>query len=281
MAKFREPSIGVYYKDAPQIADHGVRSWITRARNFAIVYSEGQAGAKIANEFVDEHMVYMVEGRVKIKASGEKATLSGESLAIVPPGENEIELVEAGRIVQVITDAESLAKLAPNAAAYADGAPEVKPTEPWPMPVGGYHLHAYSLPEIYARGGMVNAFRTRKLMLCPYARFLEPRDETQLTPHSHQDFEQASVALEGDWIHHLRVPWTPNRHDWRPDDHLEIGSPSTTIIPAGVVHTSQGVAGEGMRLLDVFGPPRVDFSLRPGVVRNADDYPMPAELAAA
>ena len=77
------------------------------------------------------------------------------------------------------------------------------------------------------------------------------------------------------------MPWTPNRHDWRPDDHLEIGSPSTTIIPAGVVHTSQGVAGEGMRLLDVFGPPRVDFSLRPGVVRNADDYPMPAELVAA
>ncbi len=118
-------------------------------------------------------------------------------------------------------------------------------------------------------------------MMCPYPRFLAPRDETALTPHSHQDFEQASVALEGEWLHHLRVPWTANRLDWRPDSHAEVGSPSTTIIPAGVVHTSQGVAGAGMRLLDVFGPPRVDFSLRPGVVRNADDYPMPAELAAA
>ncbi len=48
-----------------------------------------------------------------------------------------------------------------------------------------------------------------------------------------------------------------------------------------MVHTSQGVAGEGMRLVDVFSPPRVDFSLRPGVVRNAEDYPMPPELAAA
>ena len=281
MPKFREPSIGLYYKDAPQLADHGVRSWITRARNFAIVYSEGEAGSKITNDFVDEHMIYIVEGRLKVTAGGEEALLDGESLAIVPPGPNEIELIKGGVVVQVITDDEALVKLARNVGAYSDGAPEVRPTEAWPMPVGGYKLHAYSLPGVYASGGMVNAFRTRKLMLCPYSRFLEPRDETALTPHSHQDFEQASVALEGEWIHHLRVPWTPNRNDWRPDNHVELGSPSTTIIPAGVVHTSQGIAGEGMRLLDVFGPPRVDFSLRPGVVRNADDYPMPAELVAA
>jgi hypothetical protein len=115
-------------------------------------------------------------------------------------------------------------------------------------------------------------------MMVPYARFLEPRDETQLTPHSHTDFEQGSVALEGGWLHHLRVPWTTNRRHWRPDVHLEIGSPSTTIIPAGVIHTSQGVAGEGMRLVDVFAPPRMDFSDR-GWVDNAADYPMPAKAA--
>ena len=137
------------------------------------------------------------------------------------------------------------------------------------------------MADVYASGGMVNAFRTRKLMVVPYARFLEPRDPTALTPHSHQDFEQGSVALEGEWVHHLRVPWTANRHDWRPDVSLELSSPSTAVIPAGVIHTSEGIAGEGMRLVDVFGPPRVDFSLRPGVVRNAEDYPMPAETAAA
>ncbi len=136
-------------------------------------------------------------------------------------------------------------------ALYADGAPEVAKIEPWPEPVGGYRLRRYSTLEAYARGGMVHAFRTRKLMMVPYARFLEPRDETQLTPHSHADFEQGSVALEGDWLHHLRVPWTANKRHWRPDLHLQVGSPSTTIIPAGVVHTSQGIAGEGMRLVDV------------------------------
>ncbi len=281
MAKFREPSLGRHYEDAPQFDAGGVRSWITRGRNFAVIYCEGAAGAKIPSDFVDEHLVYIVEGRLQIGAGGEQAVLDGESLAIIPPGPSEIELLQAGALVRVVTDAEAIVRLAPNAGVYGDGAPEVTPTEPWPMPTGGYRLRTYALPAYYASGGMVNAFRTRKLMMVPYARFLEPRDETQLTPHSHQDFEQASIALEGDWVHHLRTPWTPNRHDWRPDAHVELASPSTTIIPAGVVHTSEGVAGEGMRLLDVFGPPRVDFSLRPGVVRNGDDYPMPAELATA
>ena len=281
MPKFREPSVGRHYQDAPQIDAGGVRSWITRGRNFAIIYSEAEAGAKIANDFVDEHVVYIVEGRLKIAAGADTAVLNGETLAIVPPGASEIELPDGGRLVQVVTDAEAVVGLAPNTGVYGDGAPEVTPTKDWPMPVGGYRLRTYAMAEIYASGGMVNAFRTRKLMVVPYDRFLEPRDETALTPHSHQDFEQASVALAGEWVHHLRVPWTPNRHDWRPDAHVELGSPSTTIIPAGVVHTSQGIAGAEMRLVDVFGPPRVDFSLRPGVVRNGDDYPMPAELVAA
>jgi hypothetical protein len=75
------------------------------------------------------------------------------------------------------------------------------------------------------------------------------------------------------------VPWTPDRRSWRADQHLEAGSPSTTIIPAGIIHTSQGIAGEGMRLIDVFAPPRLDFSER-GWVDNAAEYPMPPQAGA-
>jgi mannose-6-phosphate isomerase-like protein (cupin superfamily) len=273
---FREPSIGRYYDEAPQLDGNGVRSWITRGANFAIVVSAGEAGSSFSGTARDEQFVYALEGGVRITAGNDTETLGVEDLAIVPPGNWTIHFDQPGHVVQQITADEPLVKHAANAASYADGAPEVAKTVPWPEPVGGYKLRRYSTLEAYARGGMVHAFRTRKLMMVPYARFLEPRDETQLSPHSHADFEQGSVALEGEWLHHLRVPWTPDRRTWRPDVHLQVGSPSTTIIPAGVIHTSQGIAGEGMRLVDVFAPPRLDFSER-GWVDNAADYPMPGK----
>jgi quercetin dioxygenase-like cupin family protein len=271
---FREASIGRYYEEKPQLLGEGVRSWITRGANFAVVCSLGEAGSMLRGTAKDEQFVYALDGGVSLWAGAERQTLDVEDLAIAPPGEWTVRFVRPGHVVQLITADEALAGQAANAALYADGAAEVAPVEPWPEPVGGYRLRRYSTLEAYARGGMVHAFRTRKLMMVPYARFLEPRDETALTPHSHTDFEQGSVALEGDWLHHLRVPWTANRRHWRPDMHLEVASPSTTIIPAGVIHTSQGIAGEGMRLIDVFAPPRMDFSQR-GWVDNAADYPMP------
>ncbi len=273
---FREPSIGRYYAEKPQLDGQGVRSWITRGANFAIVVSEGTAGSSFSGTAVDEQFVYSLEGGVRVSAGGQSIELGVEDLAIVPPGPWTIHFTNAGHVVHQITTDEPLAKHAANAATYAGGAPEVAKAEPWPEPVGGYRLRRYSTLEAYARGGMVHAFRTRKLMMVPYARFLEPRDETQLSPHSHADFEQGSVALEGQWVHHLRVPWVADRRAWRPDVHLEVGSPSTTIIPAGVIHTSQGIAGAGMRLIDVFAPPRVDFSEK-GWVDNAADYPMPGK----
>jgi quercetin dioxygenase-like cupin family protein len=283
---FRDPSIGIYYEERPQYEGHGWRRWITRGANFAIVYTEGAAGASLNERFSDEHFAYALEGGIRVTASAGTgagtgagtATLGEEDLAILPPGECEIHFDRAATLVQVVTAAESLTSAAPNAAIYADGAKEVAPVDPWPEPVGGYRLRTYSTREGYARGGLVHAYRTRKLMIIPYDRFLVPRDETQLTPHSHADFEQASVALEGQWLHHLRVPWTPNRHHWKPDRTIEIGSPSVTIIPAGVIHTSQGIAGAGMRLIDVFSPPRVDFSQK-GWVDNAAEYPMPPAVA--
>lgn len=277
---FREASIGRYYEESPQLAGQGYRSWITRGANFAIVCTHGEAGASLSGSTQDEQFVYALEGGVRVSCGSQSEMLGVEDLAILPPGDWTIHFERAGHVIQQITTDEALAKQAANAATYAGGSAEVAPIEAWPEPVGGYRLRRYSTLEAYARGGLVHAFRTRKLMMVPYARFLEPRDETQLTPHSHADFEQGSIALEGDWLHHLRVPWTANRRDWRPDLHLQVASPSTTIIPAGVIHTSQGIAGEGMRLIDAFAPPRLDFSQR-GWVDNAADYPMPEAKAAS
>ena len=111
--------------------------------------------------------------------------------------------------------------------------------------------------------------------LALFRRREAPRDTAKLSPHSHADFEQASLLLEGDYVHHLRWPWGPDMSQWRPDEAGEVGSPSVLIIPAKVVHTSRNVGPKRSWLIDVFGPPRMDFSSKPGMVCNEADYPMP------
>ena len=101
------------------------------------------------------------------------------------------------------------------------------------------------------------------------------RDVSKLSPHSHVDFEQGSLAIQGDWVHHMRYPWGPDLNAWRGDEAIGVGSPSLTVIPPKVIHTSRNTNDGGAWLLDIFAPPRMDFSSKPGKVANEADYPLP------
>jgi hypothetical protein len=122
----------------------------------------------------------------------------------------------------------------------------------------------------------MRVFRSTNLMINIFMPWMSRRDEKKLSPHSHEDFEQISISMKGAFVHHLRYPWSPDKTGWHEDEHERYdNSPSVLVIPARVIHTSQDV-GEGTTwLVDVFGPPRMDLSAKPGFVLNASDYPQP------
>jgi len=266
------------YDSAPQVSEAGGRTWISRAANFVVAVSDVAAGAVLSrSDNPDEYMVLTVTTAAAIQAGREHIDAEIESLTIVPPGRSTVTATAAGRIVRIFSNrADDIARLAANAATYADGAAEVAPLVPWPAPPDGFKLRNYK-PFAYDKPDTnMRIFRSTNLMVNVMTRRDKPRDARKLSPHSHDDFEQASVVLEGDYQHHLRWPWTPDQSEWRNDDHVEIGSPSITVIPAKVVHTSNNVGPRRSWLIDVFAPPRLDFSKKPGMVINTDDYPMPA-----
>lgn len=277
MSHIRPASYTKHYDSPPQQTEVGSRTWITRGANFIVTLSEVTAGAVLKRvNNPDEYMVLTVDTGATITDDGGKIEAVAESLTIVPPGPSAVIAKGNGRIVRVFsTRADDLARQAGNASVYADGAPEVAPVVPWPDPPGGYMLRNYVLADYQRAETNQRIFRCTNLMVNVLLKRDAPRDTKKLSPHSHDDFEQASLVLEGDYLHHMRYPWTSDMSLWREDEHLEIGSPSVTIIPAKVLHTSHNIGPRRSWLIDIFAPPRLDFSTKPGLVLNADEYPMP------
>lgn len=272
------------YSAPPQISDKdGTRHWITRAANFVVVVTEAKEGAVLERQGnLDEYMaLFTPSAAATIEAKGDKAQSNGDSFAILPPGDSRITMRSAGRVARIFSGkAGDLAQAAVNAATYADGAREVTPITPWPDPVGGFKLRHYDLTKIPSPDPSplkMRVFRSTNLMINIFERWTKRRDESKLSPHSHEDFEQISLGLMGGFAHHLRYPWTSDKSSWRNDEHeIYAASPNVLVIPARVIHTTHDI-GEGTTwLIDVFGPPRMDFSSKPGFVLNEKDYPLPA-----
>jgi len=275
----RQATCARYYAQSPQhTGADGSKTWITRGANFVVALSDAQKGAAFKRaDQGDEYMVLLAPGAgAVVEAGGARIESPGDALFIVPPGESRVTATSAGRITRIFTHrAADLCALAGNAAAYADGAPEVAPVRPWPDPMGGFRLRHYALEQYLEPVTFGRLFRSTNLMINVFEPTSTPRDPKKLSPHAHADFEQGSLSLSGTVVHHLRTPWAADSTTWHADAHEEFHSPALLVIPANLVHTTQYTGGGVNWFVDIFSPPRLDFSEKPGWVRNADEYPLP------
>jgi hypothetical protein len=274
------PADYVVFGDSPPDEEQdGTRHWYARGQNFVVGYSACSGSATLRRAVQPDEWMLLLPGdqvSARITAAGQTADAPARSLAVIPSGDSEVTLFGAGPVVRVFSsNARDLCGRAINAASYARDHDNVAPLTAWPIPPGGPRVRVYSLDVPAEEGRFGRIWRCSSLMVNVLDPVSGPRDETRLSPHSHDDFEQGSLALEGEYIHHIRWPWTPNRRTWRDDDHQFCGSPSLTVIPPPAIHTSQAVGAGVNQLIDIFAPPRRDFSERPGWVLNADEYPMP------
>jgi len=259
-----------------EIGVNGSRTWIARAANLVIGYTEAKTGDMFPRSGQpDEYTVlqYSDSAPIRVTAGEATAEVAEEAFVVVPPGDSTIEVLGDGILIRLFSAvAEDLRGASLNADAYAEPDARAAALVPWPDPVGGFALRVYALadnPIAPDRFGRI--FRTTNLMVNFLAEEPAPRDRVKLSPHFHDDFEQISLAVKGSFMHHIRYPWGPDSTQWRDDEHREIATPSICIIPPPTIHTTQGI-GAHQQLIDIFSPPREDFSAS-GWVLNADDYP--------
>lgn len=258
----------------------GSRTWWTRSQAMVIGHTDAVAGDTLTTSDVNgEHVLLVLDGAAGWVVHDGGMTFVGEpAVVVVPPGTTGFRVESPGTVIAVIAadTAPGLAARCVNASDYDTPDGNVAGFVAWPDPVAGHAVRVYPIadhPIVDGRLGRI--FRCSTVMVNVLPEDAEPRDPSKLSPHHHDDFEQVSLQVHGDYVHHMRVTWTPDSTTWRDDDHHHTTGPAVVVIPPPLIHTSQSVGAMRHWLIDAFAPPRRDFSERPGWVLNASDYPMP------
>lgn len=278
--KFAAAEYVRFYEQAPHASTDQLKLWYGRGQNFIVGYADAGAGAEISRDRqVDEYVVLVPDAATEIEISwaGQRTTVPGASIVFVPAGDSVIRVTQPGRLVLMFTSRQAdLRERCVNARSYLEPHPHIPPFQAWPEPEEGERVRQYRIDVPDEPGRFGRIWRCTTFMVNVLPPQSGPRDTTKLSPHHHDTFEQGSFALDGTFTHHIRWPWTADLSDWRADEHTHCASPSLTVIPPPAIHTSRGM-GEGENwLIDIFSPPRHDFSQKAGWVLNESDYPMPS-----
>ena len=256
-----------------------------RARRFAI----GQTfiaewfdldGTAASFTSAEETILYLPEAGGTLTLGAETVEIPDAALVVAPPGRARVELRAPGIVLVLATERADLESAqAVNAPTVRDA--RVKPVgAPFARGGGAKGVQVFPISELHPppTNGRLR-FLQSATMSINLVIYDGPRGRNALSPHAHTDFEQATLAIQGDYIHHLRAPWGPDASQWRDDVHLPAGPASMLLIPPHLIHTTEGI-GEGRHvLMDIFAPPRRDF-IQKGWVANAADYIDPLAVPA-
>jgi hypothetical protein len=258
----------------------GSLTWFVRSENLVIAFTKAKMGdAFDCSSEVDEVAVLLpgdqqsasLTSAATRRSSKSQAQLGPASFTVIPAGIASVRAAQDGIVVRIFAARSTgFAKRCINAETYPSVDPNVAEFAPWDDVCTSLEPVTYDYGAVQsspARFGRI--FRTDSSMVNVFYPESGPRDPSSLSPHSHADFDQVSLQLDGDYIHHVRAPWGPDSSEWQDDVHRRCSAPAIAIFPPPLIHTSQAVEDQDHQLVDIFGPPRADFAARDGWLLNA------------
>ena len=216
---------------------NGSATWWTRSQAMIIGSTDAQPGDELTTNDVDgEHAVLVLDGAALQVAHGDQVVSVDEpAVVLVPPGSSTLQVTaprhchprDRGRHGSGVGG--PLRERAPNT---QESDANVAAFTPWPDPPDGHRVRVYPLADHpIAEGRLGRIFRCSTVMVNVLPESDDPRDPSKLSPHHHDDFEQVSLQVAGDYVHHMRVPWTPDSTTWREDEHGACQAPAVVVIP--------------------------------------------------
>jgi mannose-6-phosphate isomerase-like protein (cupin superfamily) len=249
-------------------------TWVARAQNFAVHWHEsGDGELNQPIEAEDEVMVLVLGADACISGVNQEVQAKTRSVCIIPKGIWNLNLSPGCTCIVLSSIHSGVVENAVNQSAYND--PDVRIQgvgEPFKAKADSDLIRVLSIDEVKASEDKPRLKMLQSSTLSiNWVEYTGPRNREALSPHAHQSFEQGSLAVVGNFVHHLRVEWGENANLWREDQHVTLGSPSLLVVPVGLIHTTEGIGDDRHLLIDIFSPPRADF-ISKGWIFNSKDY---------
>ncbi len=256
-------------------SEAGSRTWYVRGQNFCVAVTDLTAKDSLAEAGIpDDYLVLVCTADAVATAHGadQSVSVTGPGLIIVASGASAVSADRRCTVVRIFSGhVQDVMSRARNHSDYDTADSTVATLTPVSDRAERSRTRAFHLDHIDDEPGRFGrVLRSSSLMINWFLPQMGPRSEDHLSPHVHDDFEQASLTLVGDYVHHFRIPWTPRLSEWRADEHRACSSPSIAIIPPGVIHTTRAVNAGNHQLIDIFAPPRTDFASQGWVINDAE-----------